>query len=48
MNNLNNKVVFDDGSKMNIFSSKLKHIKFQNSNLGGVNYEDLKNEQLYI
>lgn len=30
---------------MNIFPSKLKHIKFQNSNLGGVNYEDLKAEQ---
>ena len=30
---------------MNIFTSKLKHIKFQNSNSGGVNYEDLKAEQ---
>ena len=35
---MNNHVVFEDGSKMNIFSSKLQHIKFQNSNLGGVNY----------
>lgn len=38
MVNMNNHVVFEDGSKMNIFPSKLKHIKFQNSNLGGVNY----------
>lgn len=30
---------------MNIFPSKLRHIKFQNSNLGGVDYEDLKIEQ---
>jgi hypothetical protein len=40
--NLNNHVVFEDGSKMNIFPSKLKHIRLQNSNLGGVNYEELK------
>jgi hypothetical protein len=38
-------VVFEDGSKMNIFTSKLKHIKLQNTNLGGVNYEELKAEQ---
>ena len=44
-NNLDGHVVFEDGSKMNIFPSKLKHIKFQNTNLGGVNYEDLKAEQ---
>lgn len=30
---------------MNIFTSKLKHIKLQNTNLGGVNYEELKAEQ---
>lgn len=35
---LNNKVIFEDGSKMNIFRSKLKHVQFQNDNLGGVNY----------
>jgi len=40
--NLNNHVVFEDGSKMNIFTSKLQHIQLQNSNLGGVNYEELK------
>lgn len=44
--NLNNKVIFEDGSKMNIFRSKLKHIQLQNSNLGGVNYEDLKEQQM--
>lgn len=27
---------------MNIFPSKLKHVQFQNDNLGGVNYENLK------
>lgn len=43
--NLDGHVVFEDGSKMNIFPSKLKHIKLQNTNLGGVNYEDLKTEQ---
>lgn len=46
MTKLNNRIVFEDGSKMNIFSSKLQHVKFQNSNLGGVNYEELKNDQL--
>ena len=30
---------------MNIFRSKLKHVEFQNSNLGGVNYSDLKQQQ---
>ena len=39
LTHLNNHVVFEDGSKMNIFPSKLKHIKLQNTNLGGVNYE---------
>lgn len=43
MENLNNRPVFDDGSRMNIFSSKLQTIKLQNYNLGGVNYEELKN-----
>ena len=38
MVNLNNRIVFDDGSKMNIFSSKLQSIKLQNNNVGGVNY----------
>lgn len=42
LKNMNNYVVFEDGSKMNIFPSKLRHIKFQNYNLGGVNYEELK------
>jgi RNA recognition motif-containing protein len=37
-------VVFEDGSKMNIFSSKLDHIQLQNANLGGVNYEKLRLE----
>ncbi len=39
---LDNKVIFEDGSKMNIFRSKLKHVQFHNDNLGGVNYESLK------
>lgn len=43
--NLNNKVIFEDGSKMNIFRSKLKHVQFHNDNLGGVNYESLKEQQ---
>jgi len=30
---------------MNIFHSKLKHVQFQNDNLGGVNYENLKSIQ---
>jgi hypothetical protein len=38
MHALNNKIIFEDGSKMNIFRSKLKHVQFQNDNLGGVNY----------
>jgi len=45
MQHLNNKVVFEDGSKMNIFRSKLKHVEFQNDNLGGVDYESLKYQQ---
>lgn len=45
MQNMNNHVVFEDGSKMNIFSSKLKNINFQNFNSGGVNYQDLKAEK---
>lgn len=44
LKNLNNRPVFDDGSKMNIFSSKLPTIKLQNNNLGGVNYEELKHD----
>jgi hypothetical protein len=42
MKSLNNKIIFEDGSKINIFRSKLKHVQLQNANLGGVNYEDLK------
>lgn len=42
---LDNKVIFEDGSKMNIFRSKLKHVQFHNDNLGGVNYESLKQQQ---
>ena len=42
---LNNRVIFEDGSKMNIFRSKLKHVQFQNDNLGGVNYQELQQEQ---
>lgn len=30
---------------MNIFRSKLKHVQFHNDNLGGVNYESLKQQQ---
>lgn len=45
MDNLNNRPVFDDGSRMNIFSSKLRNIQLQNNNLGGVNYEELKYQQ---
>jgi hypothetical protein len=45
MAQLNNKIIFEDGSKMNIFRSKLRHIQLQNSNLGGVNYENLKEQQ---
>jgi hypothetical protein len=45
LHQLNNKVIFEDGSKMNIFRSKLKHVTFQNDNLGGVNYETLKGQQ---
>ena len=45
LENLNNHLVFEDGSKMNIFTSKLQHINLQNSNLGGVNYQELKVEQ---
>ena len=48
MINLNDRVVFEDGSKMNIFSSKLQHIKFQNANLGGVNYEELKKDTNFL
>jgi hypothetical protein len=39
---LNNKAIFPDGSKMNIFLSNLRQINFQNSNLGGVDYSALK------
>lgn len=45
MEALNNKVIFPDGSKMNIFRSKLKHIQLQNDNLGGVDYENLKEQE---
>ena len=30
---------------MNIFRSKLKHVQFQNDNLGGVNYQQLQEKQ---
>ena len=30
---------------MNIFRSKLKHVQFQNENLGGVNYQQLQERQ---
>jgi polypyrimidine tract-binding protein 1 len=39
---LNNQAIFPDGSKMNIFSSNLRQISFQNYNLGGVDYSALK------
>ena len=32
---LNGKELFEDGSKMNIFYSKMKRLTFQNSNSGG-------------
>lgn len=31
---------------MNIFRSKLPHVQFHNDNLGGVNYELLKQQQI--
>jgi len=30
---------------MNIFRSKLKHVTFHNDNLGGVNYQQLNDQQ---
>jgi hypothetical protein len=42
MERLNNAPILPDGSKMNIFPSALKKINFQNSNLGGVDYSELK------
>jgi hypothetical protein len=45
MLHLNNKVIFEDGSKMNIFRSKLRHVQFHNDNLGGVNYQYLQQQQ---
>lgn len=39
---LNNRSILPDGSKMNIFPSNLQQINFQNSNLGGVDYSELK------
>lgn len=35
---LNNKVLFEDGSRMNIYFSNLQSINFQNCNTGGVDY----------
>jgi hypothetical protein len=39
---LNNVVIFQDGSKMIIYPSKLEQINFQNGNNGGVDYEELR------
>lgn len=39
---LNNRSIMPDGSKMNIFPSNLQQINFQNTNLGGVDYSELK------
>ena len=39
---LNNTVIFQDGSKMIIYPSKLEMINFQNGNNGGVDYEELR------
>lgn len=39
---LNNFVIFDDGSKINVFYSNLMTINFQNSNSGGVDYDAMK------
>lgn len=33
---LNNYVLFEDGSKINIFYSNLQTISFQNNNSGGI------------
>ena len=35
---LNGKELFEDGSRMNIFYSKLKKLQFNNSNSGGFGY----------
>lgn len=43
---LNNKTIFADGSKINIFPSNLKQINFQNSNLGGVDYSQLRGQKM--
>ena len=37
-NKLNNTILFDDGSRLNIFFSTLKNIRFHNSNTGGIDY----------
>lgn len=39
---LNNYVLFEDGSRMNIFFSNLETINFQNSNSGGIDYTVMK------
>ena len=39
---LNNHMLFEDGSRMNIFFSNLEYINFQNSNSGGIDYTMMK------
>ena len=39
---LDNKILFEDGSRINIFYSSLDHVNFVNSNTGGVDYTKIK------
>ncbi len=41
---LDNKVLLEDGSRMNIYYSNLDHVNFVNSNTGGVDYEKVKSK----
>jgi hypothetical protein len=40
--NLNEHVLFQDGSKINVFYSSLEAVKLQNNNSGGVDYTEIR------
>lgn len=45
---VNGTSIFNDGSKMIIYPSKLEQINFQNGNNGGVDYEELRQMSDYM
>lgn len=44
-NHLNNDILLDDGSPMNVYYSNIQQLNFQNNNPGGIDYTLLKQQQ---